>query len=45
MRLTELCYLGLEGNKRNGFNNVDEISNLIDNLKRNYHVYYTDSKL
>lgn len=36
--LNELLSLGLAVHRRNEFNDVKEISSLVDNLKRCYHI-------
>jgi hypothetical protein len=41
--LNELRSLGLEVNRRNEFNDIKEISNLANNLKKRYYVDYRNS--
>ena len=41
--LNELLSLGLAVNRRNEFNDVKEVSSLVDNLKRRYHTDYRNS--
>jgi hypothetical protein len=41
--LNELRSLGLEVNKTNEFNDLREISSLVNNIKRYYYSYYRES--
>jgi hypothetical protein len=41
--LNELRSLGLETSRRNEFNDLKEISNLVNNLKESYYTYYQKS--
>lgn len=41
--LNELRSLGLEVNKTNEFNDIREISTLVNNIKRCYYSYYRHS--
>jgi hypothetical protein len=41
--LNELRSLGLEVNRRNEFNDIKEIRNLANNLKKSYYVDYRNS--
>jgi hypothetical protein len=41
--LNELRSLGIEVNKRNEFNDIKEISDLANNLKKSYYGYYRNS--
>ena len=41
--LNELRSLGLEVSRGNEFNDLKEISDLVNNLKESYHTYYQKS--
>jgi hypothetical protein len=41
--LNELLSLGVAVHRRNGFNDLKEISDLVNNLKESYYTYYQKS--